>query len=163
MSIAGRVLMLVALWLLAWGHFTIANFVSGAAVATALLIAFPPAARASEGLRLSPAGAARLAAYTGVQLVSSNLVMARQVLRRRLDLRPGVLVHRLRMPSDEVVTLMTTVIALSPGTMTVDVDPGSTAIHVHFLFLRDVDAARAALDRLEQLAVAAIIAPEFRP
>jgi hypothetical protein len=36
--------------------------------------------------------------------------------------------------------------------MTVDVDRTSSTIYVHFLFLRDVVAARAALERLERLA-----------
>jgi multisubunit Na+/H+ antiporter MnhE subunit len=52
--------------------------------------------------------------------------------------------------------VMTTVIALSPGTMVVDVDRTSSTVYVHFLFLRDLDAARASLDRLEQIASATI-------
>ena len=160
--IVGRVLLLVALWLLAWGQITIANFAGGLAVATVLLLVFPPAARAGERTRLNLAGAARFGVYIGAQLVSSNMVMARETLRRRPTISPGVVAHRLRDPSEDVVTLMTSVIALSPGTMTVDVDPGSTTIYVHFLFLHDVNAARAALDRLEQLASAAITAPNAR-
>jgi multisubunit Na+/H+ antiporter MnhE subunit len=122
-------------------------------VAGALLIAFPPAERAGGGLRFSPAGAARLLVYLHLQLLISNLVMARQILRRRPQSRPGVVAHRLRQPSEEIVTIMTSVIALSPGTMTVDVDSDSTAIYVHFFMLTDVEAARAALARLEDLAV----------
>ena len=39
---------------------------------------------------------ARLAGYVAVQLVTSNVVMTREILRRRLDVQPGVLAHRLR-------------------------------------------------------------------
>jgi multisubunit Na+/H+ antiporter MnhE subunit len=56
---------------------------------------------------------------------------------------------------------MSSVIALSPGTMTVDVDPDSTRIYVHFLLLRDVEAARASLVRLERLAAGAISDPRW--
>jgi multicomponent Na+:H+ antiporter subunit E len=156
MSMLARVALLVMLWLLAWGQITVGNVISGAAVATALLVAFPPVAHSRPRLRVSPAGAARLAGYVVTQLVSSNIVMTREILRRRSSIRPGVLAHRLRAPSEEVVTLMTSIIALSPGTMTVDVDPGSTTIYVHFLFLRDVNAARASLNRLERLASQAV-------
>jgi multicomponent Na+:H+ antiporter subunit E len=159
MRLAGRITMLVALWLLAWGEISVANLLSGIAVAAALLVAFPPGERAGPRLRLSPAGSARLTAYVAVQLVSSNIVMTREILRRRSDLRPGVLAHRLRQPSEEVVTVMTSIIALSPGTMTVDVDRDSATIYVHFLILRDVDGARASLRRLEHLAARAITAP----
>lgn len=153
MRILGRIAMLVGLWLLAWGQVTVANLVSGVAVACVLLVAFPPARRAGGGLRFSPAGAVRLLVYLHVQLLISNLVMASQILRRRPQSRPGVLAHRLRQPSEEVVTLMSSVIALSPGTMTVDVDSDSTTIYVHFFMLNDVDEARASLARLEDMAV----------
>lgn len=154
-----RVVLLVALWLLAWGQITVPNVVSGAAVATMLLVAFPPAA-GGRRTRVNPVGVLRLVGYVVVQLVISNVVMTREILRPRPKIRPGVLAHRLRSPSEEVVTLMTSVIALSPGTMTADVDPDSTTIYVHFLLLRDLDAARALLDRLERLASRAIVRKE---
>ena len=56
------------------------------------------------------------------------------------------------------MTLMTSVIALSPGTMTADVDRESRTIYVHFFHLRDANEARASLNRLEDLVVNAIAA-----
>ena len=156
MRILGRVVLLVALWLLAWGELSVANVVSGVAVAAALLVVFPPTPRDKANVSLRPLAVGRLGVYVLGQLVTSNVVMTREILRRRPTIRPGVLVHRLRLPSEHVVTVMTSVIALSPGTMTVDVDPDSTRIYVHFLFLRDLDAARASLERLEGLAWRAI-------
>lgn len=158
MRIAGRIALLVGLWLLAWGQVSLANVVSGVAVAIALLVAFPLGRRARGGIRISAAGSGRMVAYVLTQLAKSNVVMASQIVRRRSEARPGVLAHRLRQPSAEVVTLMTSVIALSPGTMTVDVDQDSTTIYVHFFLLRDVEAARASLRRLEDLAFHAIAA-----
>ena len=155
MRITGRLALLVTLWLLAWGQITLANVMSGTAVAVALLVAFPLRSR-QGGLRLSAAGIGRLGIYVATQLVISNILMTRQILSRRVDVKPGVLAHRLQQPSEEVVTLMTSIIALSPGTMTVDVDRISSIIYVHFFPLRDVAAARASLDRLERLAVGAI-------
>ena len=163
MSVAGRVALLVALWLLAWGELSLANVVSGIVVAAALLVAFPARRRTGRRLHVNVVAAARLGAHVTHQLVLSNLVMAREILRRDQTAVPGVLAHRLRRPSEEVVTLITSIIALSPGTMTVDVDEHSSTIYVHFFRLTDVAAARAALERLEQLAVDAIAAPDRRP
>ncbi len=156
MRMLGRVALLVGLWLLAWGQVTVPNLASGVLVAAALLVVFPPGRRASGPLGLSPAAVGRLVLYLHVQLLISNLFMARQILRRRPEGRPGVLAHPLRQPSEEVVTLMTSVIALSPGTMTVDVDDDSATIYVHFFLLSDVAAARTSLVRLENMAVRAI-------
>ena len=164
MSLLARVVLLMALWLLAWGEISVPNLLSGAAVITVLLVAFPPGA--TSRVRLKPIAVARLAGYVVVQLVSSNILMTREILRRRPTVRPGVLAHQLHSPSEYVVTLMTSIIALSPGTMTVDVDEASTTVYVHFLFLHDVEAARASLGRLERLvsqALGASITPERGP
>lgn len=159
-SIVVRVALLVVLWLLAWGDFTIANVLSGIAVAAVLLIAFP-LREPSHPRHPSVVGIVRLAGYVARQLVASNIVMAREVLRRVPRTKPGVLAHRLQQPSEEVVTLMTTIIALSPGTMTVDVDDASTTVYVHFFRLDDIEGARTSLRTLERLVVDAI-APSRR-
>ena len=155
--------LLVALWLLAWGEFSIANVVSGIVVAAGLLAAFPTTRVARRDLRPSFRGIARLALYIVAQLVISNVVVTREILRRRTRLAPGVLAHRLASPSDDVITVMTSIISLSPGTMTADVDPDGATVYVHFLLLRDVDAARAGLVRLEALVIAALGAPRSAP
>jgi multicomponent Na+:H+ antiporter subunit E len=153
----GLAALLVVLWILAWGQFTLANVLSGVVVAAVLLLAFPR--RRREGsLRFSAAGIARLAGYVVTQLITSNIVMTRQILRRDTARRPGVLAHRLERPSAHVATVMSWVIALSPGTMTIDVAGDSSVIYVHFYELEDVDAARAYLVRLEHLVTSAIAA-----
>jgi multicomponent Na+:H+ antiporter subunit E len=163
MRVLARLALLVALWLLAWGEVTLGNVLSGTAVAAALLVVFPLDPPTHRHLRVSVPGVARLAGHVAAQLVTSNLVMAREVLRPRITANPGVLAHRLETPSEEVVTLVTSVISLSPGTMTVDVDADASTIYVHFLFLDDVDQARASLARLERLVRAAIVAPDPAP
>jgi multicomponent Na+:H+ antiporter subunit E len=154
--VAWRVALLVTLWLLAWGQATLANVLSGTAVAAALLVAFPARRRSHARLHPSATGLARLAAYVATQLLVSNIVMTRQILRRRPEAAPGVLAHRLQTPSEEVLTLMTSIIALSPGTMTADITRDSSVIYVHFFRLTARRAAHASLQRLERLVVNAI-------
>jgi multicomponent Na+:H+ antiporter subunit E len=163
MRVVWRIALLVLLWLLAWGEFSVANLVSGVAAACAVLIAFPPAPRSSHSVLVRSAGVARLIASVVWQLISSNALMTRQILRRTPDAYPGVLAHHLVHPSDEVITVMTSIIALSPGTMTVDVDEASASVYVHFFRLRDIASARASLSRLEALVRAAIVADDPLP
>jgi multicomponent Na+:H+ antiporter subunit E len=153
---AWRVALLVVLWLLAWGELTLANILSGTIVAAALLVAFPARRRAGRRLHPSVTGLARLTAYVAWQLLVSNIVMTGQILRRRPGAAPGVLAHRLETPSEEVVTLMTSIISLSPGTMTADITDDSSVIYVHFFQLNDRRAAHASLERLERLVMDAI-------
>lgn len=158
MRVAWRVALLVSLWLLAWGELTFANILSGTVVAAALLIAFPARRRAGGRLHPSVTGLARLAGYIARQLIVSNIVMTRQILRRLPGAAPGVLAHRLQTPSEEVLTIMTSIIALSPGTMTADITDDSSVIYVHFFQLNDRRAAHASLEHLERLVVDAIAA-----
>jgi multicomponent Na+:H+ antiporter subunit E len=159
MRAVGRVAILVLLWLLAWGELTVANVLSGTAAAVALLVAFPPRHDRDADVQLSFAGLWRLAAYVASQLVKSNIVMAYQILRPPKPLTPGVVGHRLRHPSEHVITLVSSIIALSPGTMIVDVASDSSSIYVHFFHLGDVDGARRSIAHLEDLAIAAIANP----
>jgi multicomponent Na+:H+ antiporter subunit E len=152
----GLVVLLVTLWILAWGQITLANLLSGVVVTLALLLAFPPGRDGHGNLRFDTFGVLRLTGYVASQLVVSNAVMARQILRRDTARTPGVVAHRLHRDSEEVATVMSSVIALSPGTMTVDVARDSSTIYVHFFDLTDVDAARAGLVRLERRVTDAI-------
>jgi multicomponent Na+:H+ antiporter subunit E len=159
----GRLTLLTALWLLAWGQVSLANVVSGVVVAVALLAAFPQPIAGSADVRINLLAALRLVGFVAGQIVTSNVIMTREILRRRSTMQPGVLAHRLQQPSEHLVTVMTSVISLSPGTLTVDVDRASSTIYVHFIFLHDVRASHAVLERLERMAARAITADRHDP
>jgi len=158
-NVAVRVVSLVALWLLAWGDASVANVVSGLAVAALLLIAFPPGRHRPGAPRVRPGGVLRLIAHVLAQLVPANVLVAREIVTRRSRVRTGVLAYRLQHPSAEVMALVANVIALTPGTMTVEATLDPPVIYVHFLLLHDVEAARRSIARLERLAVGALGVP----
>jgi multicomponent Na+:H+ antiporter subunit E len=164
MGLVARVVLLVTIWLLAWGDISVANVVTGVVLAAVLLVAFPPR-RVGDGAsrrpatRIRPLGVARLLVYILVQLVTSNVLVSREILSRRSRIRTGVIAHQVADPSDDVLTVMSNVIALSPGTMTVDVARDPAVIHVHFLLLSDVESAHRTLARLERLTHAAVGPP----
>lgn len=163
MSLVRRVVLLTILWLLAWGRASIPLVVSGVALSLALLTAFPPARTRTTRIRLRPLAVGRLVVYVFGQLVTSNVLVTREVLSRRSRVRTGVLAHHLRHPSDELLTLIANIIALTPGTMTVEATRKPAVIYVHFLLLDDVDAARRQITRLEDLAFAALGQPTADP
>jgi multicomponent Na+:H+ antiporter subunit E len=156
-----RLLVLAGLWLLAWGDLSVGTLLSGLVLAAVLLISFPPESTDSS-IRVRPLGVLALLAYIGRQLVTSNVLVARQILSREARVRTGVLAYDLTYPSDEVITLMANVIGLTPGTMTVEATRHPHRIYVHFLLLDDVDTARRGVERLERLVVGAI-EPRSRP
>jgi multicomponent Na+:H+ antiporter subunit E len=154
-SALARVALLLALWLLAWGQVSTANVVSGVVVIGLLLVAFPDGRGAPSGAPVRPFAIARLAGYVVVNLVVANLVVARQILGRRSRVDSGVVDYAPECADDLVITLVANIIALSPGTMTVDVEREPARLSVHFLMLDDEDVARRSIARLEALVIAA--------
>ena len=159
MRLVRRAGLLMVFWLLAWGEVSIANVASGLLLAGVLLAAFPPRRRIGGDPRVSVVGTARLVLYVLAELVPSNVLVAREVVSRRSRIRSGVLAYHVRHPSDEVLSLMAHVIALTPGTMTVEATREPAVIYVHFLLLDDLEQARRRLARLERLTVAALGGP----
>ena len=159
MRLARRGGVLVVFWFLAWGEFSVANLATGVAAAAVLLLVFPPRRASTHGVKLHLGGAMRLALYVLRQLVPSNVLVARLVVGRRSGVQSGVIAYPLQEPSDEALNLMAHVIALTPGTMTVDAERAAGTLHVHFLQLADLDAARASLRRIDDLVTATVGRP----
>lgn len=152
MNPVARVALLVALWLLAWGDLSVANLLSGLVVAGFLLVAFPSTHHEGRHFRARPVAVMRLVLHVLVQLVPSSLLVAREILSRKSRVRSGVVAYRVQNPSDEVLNLVANILALTPGTMTVETTRDPAVIYVHCLLLEDIDAARRTIARLEELA-----------
>jgi multicomponent Na+:H+ antiporter subunit E len=148
---------LVLVWVALWGELTVANVLGGAAVALALIAAFPTAGpRSGLPVRLLPA--LRFAGYFVVKLVEANVVVAWEVVTPRNRINEGIVQVPLRQASDALTTLVANAVTLTPGTLTLEVEraPGGICVlSVHVLHLHSVEAVRRDILTLEYLAVQA--------
>jgi multicomponent Na+:H+ antiporter subunit E len=144
---------LTAVWLMLWDQITIANAVAGVVVGCLVLVVFPTARRVGTGRPaiVRPLAVVRLACYVVVQLVVSNWLVAREILGRRSHIRTGIVAVPLRTNAPGMVTLLGNIVALSPGTMTVEARAEPPTLYVHVLMLRDVQAAKREVAHLEHL------------
>jgi multicomponent Na+:H+ antiporter subunit E len=144
---------LTAVWLMLWDQITIANAVAGIVVGCLVLIVFPTERRVGTGrpVIVRPLAVVRLAGYVVVQLVVSNWLVAREILGRRSHIRTGIVAVPLRTNAPGMVTLLANIVALSPGTMTVEARAEPPTLYVHVLMLRDVQAAKREVAHLEHL------------
>jgi multicomponent Na+:H+ antiporter subunit E len=160
-SLLARGLLLVLVWVLAWGSVAPATVFVGAVLAAVLLVAFPPTdATARFRLRIRPAALGRLLAYLLGQLVTSNILLAREILSGRSRIRSQVIVHEIPSSSEWAITLIANTIALTPGTMTVEATRDPPVVHVHCLLLGDVGQARRSIERLTLLVLAVVVPDE---
>lgn len=153
MTLVVRVVVLAAIWTALWGDVTPANVVSGVLVAVAVVAGFDRERRGSVVVR--PVAAARFGLYFLWRLVVAGVVVARTVLTPAHRVRTGVVAVPLVGCSDAVVTLVADAVSLTPGTLTIEVRQEPPTLFVHALDVKEVDAVRTEIRRLEVLAVRA--------
>lgn len=148
-------LLLVALWLALWRDLSVANLLSGTAVATvALWLARrgAPPPTSDDGrhvpVHLRPLPAARYLLRFAVDLVVASVRVARDTLRRRIRIAPGIAEIRVPNPSPTAAALVANTITLTPGTLTLDVTPRGEGwdLRIHVLQHTDPDVLTADLE-----------------
>jgi multisubunit Na+/H+ antiporter MnhE subunit len=99
-----------------------------------------------------PLPIARLVGFAFVEMARSNILLARDVLAPRSRLHPGVMAVPLPRCSDGLLTLITNMLALTPGTNPVHVEADPAVVYVHVLHMHDVERSRAEVLHLADLA-----------
>lgn len=137
----GTNLLLALLWAAVIGPFTPANLLVGFIVGYLILRLCSP--RGEDALYVRRAWAAfGLAGFTVISLIQANLRVARYTVSRLGSLRPAVLAVPLEEGlTDAEITLLVTLITLTPGTLTLDVSGDRRQMFVHFMHIDDEEAA----------------------
>lgn len=91
----------------------------------------------------------RFAAYFSWQLLRANLKVAYEVLSPGFSMQAAIVRVPTRCRSDLEVTLLANAITLTPGTMSLEIEPDTRAIHVHALYVHDRDEFLAKMARFE--------------
>lgn len=152
-----RVLLVTLVWLALWGDVSWGNVVGGllvsAAVLSAVRLTMPGPTR-----RVSPAGTLRYLLAFGRDLVVATYQVVRQVFWPVGRLRPAVVEIQLASTDPGLLTLVANTITLTPGTLTLEVDPRRGVLWVHVLHLAagEEDAVAEAAQQLERLGAAAL-------
>ncbi|HEX6570056.1 MAG TPA: Na+/H+ antiporter subunit E [Acidimicrobiales bacterium] len=147
---------LLTIWCLAWGSVSWANLASGVAVSVAVLVLVPDVRRPTHLPILRPWPALRLVLRVLRDVAVSNAQLVRLVLTPRPRLSTGVVRVPLAGCSDEVVTTIANLVAMTPGTMPIEVEDEPTVLYVHVLSVTSPDEVRRAIWSLRDRVLAAI-------
>ena len=79
------------------------------------------------------------------ELIVSSLGVAWDVLTPTQRSRPGIVAVPLRAEGEAEVLLVTNLISLTPGTLSLDVTEDCNTLYVHAMFADDPDAIRASI------------------
>jgi len=156
------VLALDVIWVLLWGSASAANVLSGLLVGLVIVLVVP-GLRGPRGQRwppIRPVAILRLGAHVVASTITSNVVLTREILSRGSQIRIGVIRVPLPHCSDELITLITNLLALAPGTMPVEATSDPAELYVHVLHLHDVEQVRGDIYRLTDRVVRAFGSPD---
>jgi multicomponent Na+:H+ antiporter subunit E len=150
----GLAFWLVVVWIFLWGDISLANILGGAAVAVALLVAFP-GDRPEPGERnvLRPLRFVALLWFLAKQLVRSNVLLAREVVTRGTRLRTAVIAAPLHTRSPALVNATCNLMALNPGTLVIEIDEPGGVVFIHVFYLHEVATVARDVDELQRLVI----------
>lgn len=133
--------MLALVWMVLTADFTQRNFVVGFVFAYLLLWLLRGMLPAQDYFSKVKSILA-FALYFLWQLILANLRVAFIVLSPRLPLRPAIIAVPLDIKTPVAITILANLIALTPGTLVMDVSPDRNTIYVHTVFVEDAEAFR---------------------
>jgi multicomponent Na+:H+ antiporter subunit E len=139
---------LVLVWILLWGTVSVANILSGLAIALLITLLLPLPVVPVEG-RVHPLSLLRLIAVVAYELVLSSLQVAWLALKPGPPPLTAVLRAHLAIKSDLVLALAVNIITLIPGSIVLEIDQVRRMIYVHVL---DVGSDRAVQRFYRQIA-----------
>lgn len=126
-----RILGLAIAWVALWGDISPANVLWGVVFACALTW-FAPMQRSNTSLQFF--GAVQLTLYMMKNLVTSSFAVLRTVIRPTPERVSDAIVKvQLRTQSRIVAVVVANSITLTPGTMTLSLDPNTFELRVHVL------------------------------
>lgn len=129
-------LLLAIGWAAATGNFTVANLIFGAVIGGFCLFLV----RGQIGGRRFWNWALRVLALAWLfllELIISAVRIALLVLRPRLNLRPGFVAFPLTVTRDVEITLLASLVTLTPGTLSVDVSADGKYLLIHAIDVAD--------------------------
>jgi multicomponent Na+:H+ antiporter subunit E len=75
------------------------------------------------------------------ELVLSNIAVLKVILRPKLDMRPGIFAYETVLTKDWEITILSSLITLTPGTLVIDVSDDNKILYIHAMDIADVDEA----------------------
>jgi multicomponent Na+:H+ antiporter subunit E len=148
---------LTMVWVLLWGQVSVANVLSGLAVALLITVLLPLPVVPVQG-RLHPLSLSRLVVTVAWYLVVSSVQVAWLAVRPGPPPMTAVLRARLAVKSDLVLALAVHTLNLIPGTIVLEIDSDRRLLYVHVLDVgstESVERFHREIAQMERLLVAA--------
>jgi multicomponent Na+:H+ antiporter subunit E len=144
----GLWVILFVIWMITNASLALEPALVGAAITFVLARVFASSSQAWSRLRLTPRALYHFVAYSGafvLELVRANLNMMAYVYAPRIAIKPGIVKVRTRLQSPIGRLALANSIALTPGSLVMDIRDDTLFIHWLDVKTTDIDQATQAL------------------
>ncbi len=73
------------------------------------------------------------------EIIKSNILVAIDVLTPRFRSKPGIIGIPLSIKKDIEITILSNLISLTPGTLTLDISSDRSYLYFHAMFIKDIN------------------------
>ena len=136
----GSILLALA-WAALQGELTLANLLVGYIVGFAILALLARGGVLPSTLVFRTVHALRLAGFFGWELLLANFRVAADVLRGN-HIEPAVVAIPLDVTSDGEILLLSLLINITPGSVTIDLSDDRRTLYVHVMHMKTVEQTR---------------------
>src|SRR3954463_8909775 len=136
----GSILLALA-WTALQGDVSLANLLVGYVVGYAILAVLAKGRVMPSTLVSRTVHAFALAGYFGWELLVANVRVAADVLRKN-RIKPAVVAIPLDITSDGEILLLSMLINITPGSVTIDLSDDRRTLYVHVMHMRSADDTR---------------------
>jgi multicomponent Na+:H+ antiporter subunit E len=137
----GSILLALA-WAALQGDITLVNLLVGYGIGYIILALLAKGGVMPSTLASRTARAAALAGFFVWELLLANVRVAVDVLRPRTTIRPAVVAIPLDVTSDGEILLLSMLINITPGSVTIDLSEDRRTLYVHVMHMASAEASR---------------------
>jgi len=137
----GSILLALA-WAALQGEMTLANLLVGYGVGYLILALLAKGGVLPSTMASKTAYAVGLAGFFVREILLANVRVAADVLRPRTRIRPAVVAIPLDVTTDGEILLLSMLINITPGSVTIDLSEDRRTLYVHVMHMTSADATR---------------------
>ena len=131
-------LLLSLVWVALTGHLNYTNFLFGFIMGFFILWLLARVSKAEERNYFYRVPKIILFIFSFFyDMIRANIEVTREIMTPELNMTPGIIAYEHKLKTDFEITMMTNLIALTPGTMVLKISDDKKILYIHGLYVRD--------------------------
>lgn len=144
-------ILLTFIWAALTGQLDYTNFVFGYALGFFILWLVNRSTKASRDYFYRVPKIFAFILLFFYDLLKSNFEVMKDVLTPNYNMKPGIIKYEMKAKTDFEITMLANMVALTPGTLVIDLSKNKKYMYIHAMYLTDIEDFKRKIDlRIEK-------------